>query len=425
METTPEWMLDWYRRSLDLLHNASKQSVIDPTRILAPDSVFYDQLNQSDFKDLRVAVLKLNGGLGTSMGCSGPKSLIEIDQQGTTFMDRIIQRFNNDECASDLIFLNSFNTSNQTTSFIQSNYPDLHWVELFQHSFTKIDESSLLPLDSSETDRFNPPGHGSVYFDLYHSGVLHKLLKKGIDYVFISNADNLAATLDSKIMAYLSEFKPPFLIELTPKTNSDIKGGTVVKCDDHSVLWEIAQVDPQYQTLFQDQPYFNTNNIWVSVPVLLQTIETGLLNLDLIQNRKVMNGQSIIQLEYAMGSAIRSFNKPISMIVPRQRFFPVKKTSDLLLLLSDYAYWNESGYLQWDETKQIDISLDTPFDKVADFFKYFKQIPSIKNASSIHLKGPILFDEKVSLQNHVSLTSSESWPQSISSFLSNSVKTLD
>jgi len=54
----------------------------------------YDSLPSIDVKDeekcrdilKRVVVVKLNGGLGTTMGCHGPKSLIEV-RPGLSFLD--------------------------------------------------------------------------------------------------------------------------------------------------------------------------------------------------------------------------------------------------------------------------------------------------------------------------------------------------
>lgn len=47
----------------------------------------------SDVKNLldRLVVLKLNGGLGTSMGCEGPKSLISV-RNDNTFLDMTVQQ---------------------------------------------------------------------------------------------------------------------------------------------------------------------------------------------------------------------------------------------------------------------------------------------------------------------------------------------
>ena len=150
----------------------------------------------------------------------------------------------------------------------------------------------MTPLASAGLDAYNPPGHGSVYFDLYYPGILKQLKDTGIDYLFISNADNLAATVDPNIVQHLAQSKCPFLIELTPKTNNDRKGGTVVIHNNQLTLWEVAQVQSEQQSLFESQPYFNTNNLWVSVSALINVIEQNTLTLDLIKNPKNHHDQS-------------------------------------------------------------------------------------------------------------------------------------
>jgi len=153
--------------------------------------------------------------------------------------------------------------------------------------------------------------------------------------------------------------------------------------------------------LFQSQPVFNTNNIWVHIPTLIEVIESNGLLLDLILNKKSTNGYDFIQLEYAMGSAIRSFPNAQALIVPRSRFFPVKKTSDLLLLLSDATFFNDIGELVWDTEKMVDIQCHAPFDTVDGFIKYFKVVPSLKCVNSLSIQGNVSFNHYVTLKGDV------------------------
>ena len=125
------------------------------------------------------------------------------------FLDYIIDSYNRSSNASDLILLNSFNTSIQTKSYLDQRYSSLNWHELYQYSFKKIHSKTRSPFLDNNASSFNPPGHGSVFYDLYHSGLLLQLKNSGVDYIFISNADNLAASLDSKIMAYLDATRCP------------------------------------------------------------------------------------------------------------------------------------------------------------------------------------------------------------------------
>ena len=67
--------------------------------------VKYNQIPQvpaSDIKGVldKLVVIKLNGGLGTSMGCTGPKSLISL-RRDMTFLDMNVQQI---EVSRDQMF---------------------------------------------------------------------------------------------------------------------------------------------------------------------------------------------------------------------------------------------------------------------------------------------------------------------------------
>lgn len=59
-----------------------------------------------------------------------------------------------------------------------------------------------------------PPGHGDIYPSLLGSGFLDSLIKDGIKYLFVSNSDNLGATLDLDLLTYFASSKKSFLMEV-------------------------------------------------------------------------------------------------------------------------------------------------------------------------------------------------------------------
>ena len=66
----------------------------------------------------------------------------------------------------------------------------------------------------------------------------------------------------------------------------------------------------------------------------------GVLPLPLIKNKKTVNPRdsdtpAVFQLETAMGSAIECFDDAGAVVVPRDRFAPVKTCNDLFALRSD------------------------------------------------------------------------------------------
>ena len=105
------------------------------------------------------------------MGCNGHKSLIKFNDSNS-FLDLIVHNINIYNISTRLLLLNSFNTSVDTKSFLSSNYPTLKWQEVPQYPFKKINQNTMRPYDVV-VRFFNPPGHGSVYFDLYYSEVFY------------------------------------------------------------------------------------------------------------------------------------------------------------------------------------------------------------------------------------------------------------
>lgn len=77
--------------------------------------------------------------------------------------------------------------------------------------------------------------------------MLEKFIKEGKEIIFISNIDNLGATVDLNILN--SMLNPEngtgpseFVMEVTDKTRADVKGGTLIRYKDKLRLLEIAQV---------------------------------------------------------------------------------------------------------------------------------------------------------------------------------------
>ena len=191
------------------------------------------------------------------------------------------------------------------------------------------------------------PGHGDVFASLAATGLLGQLLEHGYEYLFLSNSDNLGATLEPKILSWLAAEGLPFVSEVVDRTEGDRKGGHLARrrSDGGLLLRETAQVPHEDQEAFEDisvHRYFNANNIWVSLRALDEKLREGggVLELPMIVNRKTVDptdpsSPEVVQLETAMGAAIGVFEGAAAVHVPRDRFVPVKKTNDLLVVRSD------------------------------------------------------------------------------------------
>jgi UTP--glucose-1-phosphate uridylyltransferase len=310
----------------------------------------------------RVAVLKLNGGLGTSMGLDGPKALL-LAKGGLTFLDivcrQILAQRQRQSCRLPLILMNSFRTHEASLEFL-SRYPGLAVdvpQEFCQSTVPRLDaEGIALPRTWGEA-ALCAPGHGELFSTLAATGMLQMLLQRGYEYLFVSNVDNLGATIDESILGYMVRERVPFLMEVVRRTAADRKGGHLARraTDGHLLLREVAQCPDEDISFFLDierHPYFNTNNIWIQLSPLNEVLEThgGILDLPLICNPKMIQiGEREtrgFQLETAIGSAINLFESAQAVEVERTRFAPVKSTADLLTLWSDAYTLSEEWRLE-------------------------------------------------------------------------------
>ncbi|MDR2749012.1 MAG: UTP--glucose-1-phosphate uridylyltransferase [Bifidobacteriaceae bacterium] len=303
----------------------------------------------SDEEIKSAVIIKLNGGLATTMGLDRAKVLLQL-KDGKNFLDYIVDAAKLDNgIRVPLIFMDSFRTSQDTLNYL-SKYDFLQDqgfpLDFLQSKEPKIDFETYYPAVYNQDPSLEwcPPGHGDIYASLFTSGILEKLINSGIKYAFISNADNLAARFDARILKYIIDNDFSFCSELTRKTENDIKGGHIVKRGSRYVLREFSQIPPSDKDDAlnpENHPFVNTNNVWVNLHHLLELIkcDNGYLGLPLIKNVKNVNPQDkslqdkenvkVIQLETAMGAGIGAFENVGLLEIPRTRFLPVKDYADL------------------------------------------------------------------------------------------------
>jgi UTP--glucose-1-phosphate uridylyltransferase len=379
----------------------------------------------------KTVIIKLNGGLGTSMGLSKAKSLIEV-KNGLTFLDIIARQIlsykEKHNINIPLVLMNSFTTDKDSKEFL-NRYSDLASdipLSFLQHKFPKILREDLSPAVWAIDPgcEWNPPGHGDIYFALITSGMLNKLISKGYKYAFISNSDNLGGIMDEAILGYFVAHNFPFMIEVSEKTDVDIKGGHLARLKTGGfILREIAQCPEEEIGEFQDinvYKYFNTNNIWINLLFLEKQLKktNNSLELPMIINPKRIDPKDdsspeVYQIETAMGSAISVFKKASAIRVPRTRFSPVKKCQDLLALWSDcYVITQGSKIIQNPKRRHgtIRIDLDDRYYKRVDQLKerFPHGTPSLIDCTSLRVKGNVYFDKGIVVKGNVNIISPSS-----------------
>ncbi len=378
-----------------------ESSYIDETDIeplAQQDLLEYDQLSPST-KEVRAqaVIIKLNGGLGTSMGLKRAKSLIEV-KDGLNFLDIIVEQVLAVDGELPLAFMHSYATAQDSrrhlskyTSRLKQDIP----LDFMQNSYPRLRADDLSLCDfADEKLNWSPPGHGDIYTALQVSGLLDELLSKGIDYAFISNSDNLGASFDAKILQYFAKSGLDFLMEVCSRTAMDRKGGHLAKQNGKLTLRELAQTKKGDLADFQNiekHKYFNTNSLWVN----LQSLKAkGDFRLPLIVNPKTVQGQKVLQMETAMGSAISVFAKSKVLLVPRVRFMPVKKTSDLLLMRSDFFSLSDFFELVPYKAELPIVEVNPEFyGTLQQLDRKMKIVPSLRECQKLLLKNDYLFDK--------------------------------
>ncbi len=377
----------------------------------------------------QLAVIKLNGGLGTGMGLERAKSLIAVKGQAT-FLDFIARqilhlRGKEDQSAPLFYVMNSYSTQQDTLEYLRkySGLGRQGRLDFLQSKVPKLDTQSFRPVSWPQQPELEwcPPGHGDLYPSLLGSGLLTELTQRGIKYLFVSNADNLGATVDTRVLHYLASSGLSFLMEVAERTLADRKGGHLARrrSDGRLLLREAVQCPPEDEAHFQDirrHRLFNTNNLWIRLDHLQTLLGqcSGALPLPLIKNFKTVDPRNpasprVLQLESAMGAAIECFDRAGALLVPRSRFAPVKTTSDLLALRSDAYRVTEDSRLVLAESRQGQppfIKLeDRHYKRLEDFETCFARgVPSLIACETLSVAGPVACEPGVICQGRVEVS---------------------
>ena len=199
------------------------------------------------------------------------------------------------------------------------------------------------------------------------------------------------------------------------------------KSDNQLILRESAMCTDDDEDAFQDinrHKFFNTNNLWIRLDKLKEivTANGGFIPLPMIKNKKTVDpqndsSQKVVQLETAMGAAIECFEGAIAILVPRTRFAPVKKCSDLFLLRSDaYILENHKPVLN---PKCIGIapviSLDSKKYKLVGALDEATEdgIPSMIDCKRLTIKGLVKMSRKTKFVGDVSIVNKSDEPKYI------------
>ena len=402
-----------------------REDTIDP--LTEPPSLCDVDVSNLEARDAigKTVMIKLNGGLGTSMGLDKAKTLLDV-REGKNFLDLIVRQVlaarDRYDARLPLLLMNSFRTEADTLAHL-ARYPELPVdglpLSFMQNQEPKLRADDLTPVEWPDDPSMEwcPPGHGDLYPALEGSGVLDKLLAQGFRYACVSNGDNLGAVPNATVAGWFAKSGAPYAAEVCRRTVNDKKGGhlAIRKADRQLILRDTAQTAPEEMVYFTDEhrhPYFHTNNLWFDLVRLreLLTARNSVLGLPLIRNEKTVDPSDpssikVIQVESAMGAAVEVFEGATAICVGRDRFLPVKTTNELLLLRSDVYELNAEGKLVARTDKAPEVDLDGRFYKlVDDFTGRIPHAPSLRRATSLKVRGDWTFGDDIAVIGDAELT---------------------
>lgn len=377
-------------------------------------------------------VIKLNGGLGTTMGMRRAKSLLEV-REGLSFLDVIARQVLHLRHAHGarvpLLLMNSFRTRDDSLAAL-AKYPELAGelpLDFLQNKVPRIAAADLTPVrwPADPELEWCPPGHGDLYLALETSGLLGQLLERGFRTAFVSNSDNLGASLDLDILGWFAGEGLPFAMEVCDRMPVHRKGGHLAALRGGGlVLREIAQCPEDELDAFQDislHRFFNTNNLWVDLEALARALREhgGTLPLPMIRNEKRVDpadpgSPKVIQVETAMGAALSVFPGARALRVPGRRFAPVKTTGDLVAVASDAYVLTEDWLVVPAPGRAGPLLVDLDpvwYGQVEALYERFPAgLPSLVACSRLEVRGDVRFGAAVRCRGEVRLRAAAARP---------------
>jgi len=411
------------KETLTKTNLSSSQQIQPPPKELFKPLINRPQLSHEQIAQYlsKIVVLKLNGGIGTTMGLDIPRCALPISGD-KIFLDVIVRQIENlntrFKVSVPLVLMNSahhnheveklldryHSTSVQIHTFVQSSYPRLNPVTW--------SVTAKKPYSMETADDWYPPGSGEVFEVFQQSGLLEKFLKEGKEYVFISNVENVGAIAgreDFRVLSEVFETKMSFYLEVTERNPTDFRGGILVhdQTNNKPYVVQMSQIPKNKRNLFSPKlfTYWNTNNIWVKLDELHALIKKSGLRLPVSKNIK--NGY--IQFETYAGSAIEDFQRTIALVVPRTRFRELKTTANLFTLQSNLFTLQQGAYLLPNEARASQgfselpvVRFDTEhFGNIEDYKKRFPTLPNVLELEHLNVAGDVTFGYGVKLLGSV------------------------
>jgi UTP--glucose-1-phosphate uridylyltransferase len=274
-----------------------------------------------------LAFVVMAGGMATRMG-GVVKALVEATE-GKTFLElRLLENAALGRIAGRPVPL-WLMTSDATDAPIREALARLgapaHVKTFLQGLSLRLTPGGALFRDSAGEPSSHATGHGDLVDAVRRSGLLETFRKEGGKVVWITNLDNLGATVDPAILGTFLESPADVMVEVCDKVAGD-KGGIPVHAEGCLQVLEEFRLPRDFDA--STVRVFNTNTFLVRA----EPLATAPITWNWFEVEKKVDGHAVVQFERLLQELTHAL-KAAYLRVPRDgavaRFLPVKDPDEL------------------------------------------------------------------------------------------------
>ena len=275
----------------------------------------------------KLAFCVMAGGMATRMG--GVVKALAVAADGMSFLD---VRLRENELASKragravpLWLMTSDATDEMIRAELKKKSAPAHVRTFVQDLSLRLTERGEIFFDDRGHPSTYAPGHGDLPDALARSGYLHEHVASGGEYVWITNVDNLGATLDDALLGFFSEERAELMVEVTDKLEND-RGGIPVHANGKLQVLEEFRLPKSFDA--SAVRVFNTNTFLARA----RALEHTKVDWSFFEVQKKVDGKPAVQFERLL-QELTAVMSTIYVRVPRTgedaRFLPVKDPEEL------------------------------------------------------------------------------------------------
>jgi UTP--glucose-1-phosphate uridylyltransferase len=280
-----------------------------------------------------VGVVVLAGGMATRFG-GVVKATVEV-MPGYSFLRLklagIASAAARGQGRIPVLLLTSFATTDEIRSAVRDLGSERTPIQILEQSVTvRLTSSGDVFRDAEGRPSLCATGHGDLLPSLRATGALAAFRETGGKLLMVSNVDNLAATLDPRVIGAHLRGGKAISVEVVRKSPGD-RGGIPARVNGHLQIVEEFRLPQGFDG--SQVPFFNTNTFLLDAAAIDREFD-----LDWFRVRRKVDGQESVQAERLLGQ-VTAFLPTQFLVVERQgrdgRFLPVKDRQELQSRMAD------------------------------------------------------------------------------------------